>query len=113
MFHVKPKTALLAFRLVYVAFIVSASATTLLSAGGAQHAAHVAILAGVEIAAALGFLLPATEVAACGVLLVVYAIATALSLAMGEWTLRFLYYAATAVFIVSLSRARAGRSAAA
>lgn len=110
MFPVKPQTALAAFRYVYVAFIVSASATTLLSGVGAHHAAHVAILAGVEIAAALGFLFRASEMAACFVLLAVYAIATAISLTMGEWTLRFLYYAATAVFIVSLSKAQAGRS---
>ena len=109
MFHVEPKTALPAFRLVYVAFIVTASAATLSGAHAGQHGGlHLAVLATIEILAALAFLFRRFEVVACAMLLAVFAIASVMSLVIGEWSLRFLYYAATALFIVLLSRSPSG-----
>jgi hypothetical protein len=94
--------ALRIFRLIYVVFILSASAQTLI---GAPHGdEHAVILAAVEIVAALLFLRRDCEIAACAVLLVIYAIATGLSAVYGDWSLRFIYYGATAVFITYLSR---------
>ncbi|MGD0141890.1 MAG: hypothetical protein ABSC92_01885 [Rhizomicrobium sp.] len=103
--------ALVIFRLIYVAFIVTASVTTLLSekAPGLPAFAGIptlTILASAEILAAILFLFRWSEVWACAALLVVYAIATAISVIAGDWTLRFLYYGATAVFIALAARAR-------
>ena len=102
-------TALAVFRAIYVAFIVTASLATLLrekAPGQPAHAgfSHLTILASVEIAAALLFLFRRSEIWACAILLAVYAIATAISVTLGDWSLRFLYYGATAVFIVIAAR---------
>ena len=96
------------FRWIYVAFLVQASVSTAL--GGLHHAhenmhgSHV--LALIEIVAALAFLIERVEGYAATALIAVFAIATVLSIASGEWPLRFFYYAATALFIA----ASAGRS---
>jgi hypothetical protein len=88
----------------YCAFIAWASAQVFFHNGGA-HESHARILAGVEIAAIVAFLFPATEIAACIVLLLVYALASAITAMQGEVPVRFLYYAATATYIVIASRA--------
>lgn len=91
----------------YCAFIAWASVQTFLNARTA-HDVHALILSSVEVAAIVAFLFVPLEVAACAVLLAVYAIATALTLAEhGDMPLRFVYFAMTAVYIVS---ARHGRS---
>lgn len=102
-------TALALFRLIYVAFIATASLTTLLQENGPGfpgHAgfSHLTILASVEIVAALLFLFRRGEIWACAILLTVYSIATAISVTLGDWTLRFVYYGATAIFIAMASR---------
>ncbi len=81
--------ALAAFRVIYVAFIVTASIATLIHAkvpGLPAHAgfSHLTILAGVEIVAAVLFLFRWSEVWACAVLLAVYAVATVISVAVGD-----------------------------
>ena len=101
--------ALAAYRVLYVAFIVWASAKTILDTHRTPDAhAHAALfvigLASVEILSALALLWRRTEIAACGVLLAVYATAAILSAAQGDTPVRFAYYAATAGFIVYLSR---------
>ena len=96
-------------RLSYCAFIGWASIQTFLAGG---HDAHVRILAGAEIAAILAFLVPALEIGATAILLAVYAIAALLTLLQGEPPVRFVFYAATALYIVWASR-RTGRAVAA
>ena len=97
-------------RWIYVAFLVQASVGTAL--GGLHHAhenthgSHLLALALIEIVAALAFLIERVERYAATALIAVFAIATVLSIASGEWPLRFFYYAATALFIA----ASAGRS---
>jgi len=87
----------------YVAFIVFASAKTIIAAhaGHGPHGWPVAVLALIEIAAALALLVARLERAACVVLLAVYGVAAALTIAEGEVPLRFVYYAATALVLAS------------
>lgn len=105
-----------AFRALYVGFIVAASVETLLPAIAHRHATMgnsrllpidqgwLAGLAALEILAALLFLFRAMEIFSCALLLVVYASAQVLALLQGEFTLRFVFYAGTAMFVVFLSR---------
>lgn len=89
----------------YVAFIAAASGVAVDAAahgsGETGHGAHV-MLAIPELLAALAFLVEPVEIAACGVLLLVYAAASVLSLQAGDLLalLRFVYFAVTAVYIV-------------
>ena len=108
--------ALRTFRWTYVAFIAAASGVAvhagLLGMGEARHGAHTVLaLAIPEVVAALAFLIEPIELAACAVLLLIYAAATVLSLAASDFLapLRFLYFAATAVFIVHQHRREVAR----
>ena len=107
-----------ALRYAYVAFIAAASAATLRAALGGPGEGHlgahaVLALAGPELLAALAFLIEPIELYACGVLLLVYLAATALSIAAGDYLapLRFLYFAVTAIVIVMTRRAQCAPSA--
>ena|SRR5579862_1855569 len=107
----KWSTSVLAFRLLYVAFIVVASATTLLSAWREMHAygdkagpSLLFVLASVETAAALLFSFRKIEIPAGIALLSVFAVAEVLSIQSGEVTLRFVFYAATVLFILAAAR---------
>lgn len=91
------------FRWSYCAFIAWASAQVFLQGAGA-HEPHARILAGVEIAAIAAFLIPRLEAAAGAVLLIVYAFASVITIAQGKPPLRFIYYAATAIYIVLAHR---------
>jgi hypothetical protein len=101
-----------AFRLLYVAFIVVASATTFTSAWGAMHATghsaasptFLAGLAAVEIVAALLFAFRRLEIPAGIALLITFAIAEVLSILSAEVTLRFFFYAGTVLFILAAAR---------
>ncbi len=102
-------TALAIFRAIYVAFIVTASLTALHheKPPGLPVLAGIPalmLLAGIEILAAILFLFRRSELTACLVLLAVYAVATVISASFGDWSLRFVYYGATAIFIVMASR---------
>jgi hypothetical protein len=99
---------LAAFRIVFVAFIVFASAEALLAAGTIASSAHLAVshvlvLASAEIVAALSLLWRRTERAAAIALILIFAIAAVLDARAGDIPFRYAYYAATALFIVFLS----------
>jgi len=112
--------ALRALRWAYVAFIAAASgvaiAQGLRGVGEAAHSGHVVLaLAIPELIAALLFLVEPLEVLSAAALVLIYLAAAALSLAGGDLLapLRFLYFAATAIAVIVLHRARrpAGRAA--
>ena len=101
--------ALYAFRLVFVAFIVWASARTFAEGwptahGGspAQAGPYIQLLAGAEIAAAALFLWPAAQLWAGAALIAIFAIATVLDLMAGGVPARFAYYAATVAVVAFL-----------
>jgi hypothetical protein len=99
----------LAFRWVFVAFIVIASARTVIDTGhiASDHSSlGIVVLGTSEIAAALLFLLRRTQIIGLLLLLMIFAIATTLSLLEGELPYRFAYYAASAMFIVAVDRAQ-------
>ena len=75
-----------ALRWSFCAFIVFASAQTFMGALGGRGGVHHLALSGVEIAAALGLLVPRLAVAASLVLCAVFAIAAVLTFADGEPT---------------------------
>ncbi|HLY56986.1 MAG TPA: hypothetical protein VKS60_15585 [Stellaceae bacterium] len=100
-------------RWTYVAFIAGASAMAIRSAhagtGEGHHSARfVLFLAVPELIAALSLLVRPVERIACAVLVAIYVVAGAVSAASGDIVapLRFLYYAATAIFIVTAGRER-------
>lgn len=110
--------ALRAFRWSYVAFIAWASVKAFVGAftehPPAELSPHsLAALAGIEVLAALLFCIEPLEAPACALLLAVYTVAAAVSIAHGEAPLRFVYYAATAVYIIMAHRAAPRRQAAA
>ena len=101
--------ALLVFRIVFVGFIVFASARAIFSAGAIANGAHLAsshvfALASAEIVAALALLWRRTERVAAAALVLVFATGAALDARAGDIPLRYAYYAATALFIVFQSR---------
>ena len=86
--------ALLLFRVVFVGFIVFASARALLSAGTIANVAHLAsahvyALASAEIIAALALLWRRTERAAAVALALVFAIGAALDTRAGDIPVRY------------------------
>ena len=95
--------ALRLLRWSYCAFIAWASAQVFV-AGAGEHEAHAKALAGVEIAAIFVFLFPPLQIGAGAVLLIVYAIASVITVLQGEPPIRFAYYAATALYILWASR---------
>jgi hypothetical protein len=94
------------FRLVFVAFLVAASVTTIIEAR--EQAGHTGaglqVLGSAEVVAALLFTFRRTEVIGLAALLAIFAIAFGLAIFAGEMPLRFVYYAATAVFILAVDR---------
>ena len=97
-------------RWAYVAFIAYASMQTFLQAWGVKTGHHnigvpgLLVLSGTEVLAVIAFLTEAVDVAALGVLLVVFAVASVLSIGEGEIPLRFLYFAATAAYVTIARR---------
>jgi predicted metal-binding membrane protein len=98
-----PTWTLRLLRWSYCAFIAWASAQTFLSALGA-HDLHAKLLSGVEMAAITALLFPPIELVAAAVLLIVYAIASVLTVLSGEPPVRFVFYGVTALYIVWASR---------
>lgn len=99
----------LAYRAVFVLFIVWASAVTVIGAHGqAAHEGHSPLvlvgLGAAEIGGALLFLFRGPQLLGLAVLLVVFAIAAVMSTLLGDNPLRFFYYAATALFILAVDR---------
>jgi hypothetical protein len=105
-------------RWTYVAFICAASGLAIQSAlGGAGEGRHapriVLVLAVPELLAAAALLIRPAERVACAALLAIYAVAGIVSVTSGDLLapLRFLYYAATAISVVTLRSAGADRLA--
>jgi hypothetical protein len=96
-----PRSALAAYAAVFCFFIVWASVRT--AVNPAPHGAPVRLLAFVEIAGALLFALRGTRLIGLIVLLVVFAIAAVIELHLREWPVRFVFYAASALFVQYLS----------
>ena len=88
------------YRAIFGTLIVVASIQTLVAA----PALHVALLAAVEIAAALMLMWRRTQWVGAAVLLAVFAAAQIMSAVDGECPTRFLQYAASALLIVLLDR---------
>jgi hypothetical protein len=110
-----PRWLLRALRWSYCVFIATASITAAQSALGGQgegsHGAQMILaLASIEAVAALALAIEPIELIACGVLLPVYSIAGVVSVLSADWeaVLRFVFYAATATYIVLASRAYRG-----
>ena len=102
-----PTNALVAYRWLYVGFIVVASAQTVVEAHrhpAGRFANGLLLLGSIEILAALLFLLHRTQLVGATLLLLVFAVAAVLTASQGQLPVRFLYYAGTAVFIVYLDR---------
>jgi hypothetical protein len=93
-----------AYRLIFVAFLVVASAMTIAGAHGGHFAMAARPLASAEIVAALLFLFRRTQRLALAGLLAVFTMASVMAIIAGEMPLRFVYYAATAAFIVLVDR---------
>jgi|SRR5579872_1114002 len=107
-----PRGMLRGLRWSYCAFIAAASISTVESALHGQsegsHGPHMILaLASTETLAALALAIEPVELAACGVLLLVYSIAGVVSVLSSDWkaVLRFIFYAVTASYIVLASRA--------
>jgi hypothetical protein len=96
-----PARLLAIYRVLFVVLLTVASVQTLFSEAG--H--HVALLAGVEIAAALALLWRQTQLVGAGVLLGVFGVAQGLAALEGAWPTRFLQYAASTLLIVGMGRA--------
>jgi len=97
------------YRLFYAGFIIVASAQTVIEGHlNPEHGgAHMAILGSVEILAAILFLFRPTRLPGTAALCVLFALAFAVSVAAGgEWPLRMVFYAGTAIFILLIDRWR-------
>jgi len=98
-----------AFRAIFVLFILWASATTIVAtsrpAAHDGHSPHVLIVLAIgEVLGALLFLVAAAQVVGLVLLLFIFAIAAVEATLFGENPLRFLYFAATALFIYAVDR---------
>jgi hypothetical protein len=100
--------ALRGLRWSYCAFIAAASISAAESAlhGHKEGSQMILGLAVTETIAALAFAIEPVEVIACGVLILVYCVAGVVSAVSCDWVaiLRFVFYAATAIYIVLASR---------
>jgi hypothetical protein len=104
-----PRSAQIAYRALFVAFIVWASVQTIMAvAAGAAHAGmnphFVFILAGCEILAAAAFMWRKIELWAAGALILIFAIASLHLALRGLLPAELIFYAGTVLFLLSLSR---------
>ena len=108
------------FRYVFVAYIVYASIKTMATAAqiAAAHGAHTDLLrrhlyalAGVEVAAALGMLMPRVASLASVVLLGVFAVAAAIDLSFGDVPAHLVLYATITLLLRGPVAAVAGANA--
>ena len=96
-----PTRAVAIYAIVFSLFITWASARAAINPG--PHGIGVQILAAVEVTGALLFTFRRTRIFGLVVLLGVFAVAVAIELSMHELPLRFVFYAATALFVQYLS----------
>jgi hypothetical protein len=90
------------YRLTFVALIIVSSVETIMTATGRGHGYHALVLAMAEVTGATALGWRRTQLFGAGLLLFVFAAAQLFSAVMGEWTTRFLQYAASTVVIVLL-----------
>lgn len=97
---------LFAYRFLFVAFIIAASAQTLVTAHAHKGLSpkFLTALASVEIVAAVLFIFHQTQMIGAALLLAVFAVATVASVTAGDMPAHFFYYAGTTLFIVWLDR---------
>jgi hypothetical protein len=93
-----PIRLLQAYRFVFACLILIASIETMVKEHGAVF------LAAIEIAGVLLFAWRRTQIAGAVVLVAVFTLAEALTIAHGQWPVHLLQYTAAAVFIVLLDR---------
>ena len=96
------------FRWIYCSFIAWSSAQTYLAAR-VTHDLHAMLLAGAELVAIAAFLFRRLEFPACAALVFIFAVAAVLVSLQGGVPMRFLYFGATARYIVAASRAQPAR----
>jgi hypothetical protein len=96
-----PRRALAAYACVFSLFIIWASARTTIKPG--SHGIGIQILSLVEILGALLFVLRTTRLLGLAILLAVFASAAAIEIYLREWPLRFVFYAACALFVQYLT----------
>jgi hypothetical protein len=96
-----PSRALAAYAAVFSAFIVWASLRTALNP--APHGVGIQSLAMVEVIGAILFALRRTRFLGIAILLAVLAIAATIEFRLHEMPLRFVFYAASALFVQYLS----------
>jgi hypothetical protein len=94
------RLSLNAFRWIFVATILASSAITLIQSIGDSLA--VASLATVEIMAACAFATDQWRRVGALILVLVFAVALALSAVIGEFAVRFFYFAASAIYLQGL-----------
>jgi uncharacterized membrane protein YphA (DoxX/SURF4 family) len=87
----------------FCAFIAWASVGTLLDAWP-ERDLHAILLSGFELIAVVAFLFDRLAMPACAVLCMVFAVAAIITALAGHVPLRFLYFAATAIYIVVARR---------
>jgi hypothetical protein len=92
----------------YCAFIAWASLQTLHDASS-DHDVHALLLSSAELIAIVAFLFDRLAALACAALCVVFAVATVITTLEGQVPLRFLYFAATAIYIMMAQRYNSGR----
>jgi len=96
-----------ALRWTFIVTILASSAQTLIAANGRSSPSHaVDALAALEIAAILVFALGRSRHWAALILLLVFAFAFVASAVQGEFAARFVYFAASAVFLSRPDRPR-------
>jgi hypothetical protein len=98
---VNPTRALATYAAIFSVFIAWASLRTALDPG--PHGVGVQTLALVEVAGAVLFAFRSTRLFGLAVLLAVFLVAIAVELHMHELPLRFIFYAASALFVQYLS----------
>jgi Na+/H+-translocating membrane pyrophosphatase len=96
-----PKSALACYAAIFSVFIVWASLRTVMNPG--PQGGGIQYLAAVEIAGAIFFLFQKTRLLGVAILVVVFAIAAAIEIQLHELPLRFVFYAASALFVQYLS----------
>jgi hypothetical protein len=92
-----PSRVLAAYAAVFSIFIIWASLRTAINPH--PHGIGIQVLALVEVAGALLFVIRKTRAFGLTLLLAVFAIAAVIELHLREWPARFVFYGATALFV--------------
>ena len=101
-FRLSPNRAVTAYAVLFSLFIIWASLGTAVG-HETQHGGTIRWLGIFEIVGALLFLVRKTRLLGSGLLLVIFAVASALEWHLGLWPVRLIFYAASALFVQYLS----------